>query len=257
MTQQQTFETAFHATGQTVIDAEYWNRFVLEIAARFRGLDGIKVAWEEVSRQGIDVALARINETLGPAAQRIQALSGLGFLVAASETPATLGVGEVLDLVVTEGDARDLFTPSPYVMLSRSLSAADYAVAKLRSYDRDTGLLQTEVVSFAGDPGPHADWSIGAIAGSTLAQLLMLGQGQAAQAATLALRTATGVDRAAVAADRTAVANMRADVLAMADDAAGASEFDARITANADAITATNLAADRRRGRRRLKGDLY
>lgn len=174
----QSLEEAFYATGETVIDDAFWNRFLLELAARFRGLEGIKISWEEVSRQGIDLALARINETIGPASERIRLLSELGFLIASSTTPATLGNGQVLDLVVTEGNARDLFTPSPFVMLGRTLSAEDFGVAKLRTYDRATGALQVEVVTFAGDPGPHSDWTIGAIAGSTLAQLLMLDQGR-------------------------------------------------------------------------------
>lgn len=183
MAEQQSFAERFHADAQTTIDAAYWNSFVLELAARFTGLEGIKISWEEVSRQGIDVALARINEVLGPTAERIRDLAALGFLVASSETPVTLDNGAVLDLVVTEGVSRGLFTPSPFVMLTRNLSADDYAVAKLRTYDRESGALQVEVVSFAGDPGPHSDWSIGAIAGSTLAQMLLLDQGRAAQLA--------------------------------------------------------------------------
>lgn len=185
---EQSFAERFHATSDTTIDAAYWNSFVLELAARFSGLEGIKITWDEVSRQGIDVALARINEVLGPTAERIRDLAALGFLIASSETPATLGNGEVLDLVVTEGVSRGLFTPSPFVMLTRNLTPDDYAVAKLRTYDKVSGALQVEVVSFAGDPGPHSDWSIGAIAGSTLAQLLLLNQGKAAkQAAEAAL----------------------------------------------------------------------
>lgn len=175
-------ETTFHADGSTVFDQEFWNRFVREVAARLRGFDGIKIAWEEVSRQGIDVALARINETLGPAAERIRRLTELGFLVASSETPAALELGAILRLVVTAGDTRDLFSPSPFLLLGRIASPDDYAVVRFRSYDREGGTLEVEVVSFAGDPGPHEDWSLGALAGSTLAQVVMLDQTRALHA---------------------------------------------------------------------------
>ncbi|WP_309628731.1 hypothetical protein [Brevundimonas sp.] len=183
---QEAFEKAFHVDGSTTFDQSFWNRFVLELAARLRGFENIKIAWAEVSRQGIDVALARINEAIGPAAERIRRLTELGFLVAASETPATLEAGALLELEVAAGDARDLFAPSPFLLLGRTLSADDYAVVKLRSYDPETGLLSLEVITVAGDPGPHSDWSIGALAGSTLAQLLMLEEGRTLAATILA-----------------------------------------------------------------------
>lgn len=219
MANEQSFAERFHATNDTTIDAAYWNSFVLELAARFTGLEGIKISWEEVSRQGIDVALARINEVLGPTAERIRDLAALGFLIASSETPATLGNGAVLNLVVTAGVSRGLFTPSPFVMLTRSLSPADYGVAKLRTYDRETGELQIEVVSFVGDPGPHSDWSIGAIAGSTLAQLLLLNQGQAAQAAAEAALAAVTPQRDEVAAKWAEVLAKHAEALPARDQA--------------------------------------
>ncbi len=225
---QESLESAFLANGDTVIDEAFWNRFVRELAARFRGLEGIKISWAEVSRQGIDLALDRINETIGPAAERIRRLTELGFLVAASETPATLEVGAILQLEVTAGDTRDLFAPSPFLLLGRTLSAADYAVVKLRTYDAETGALELEVVTVAGDPGPHADWSIGALAGSTLAQLTALDQGRDVLAETLEARDASraardtaGQHRAATQADREAVTALRADALAFRNTAGG------------------------------------
>lgn len=175
---QKTLEEAFHATGETVIDVEFWNRFVLELAARFRGLENIKISWEEVSRLGIDVALARINNAIAPAAERVQRITELGFLVASSDTPATLSPGQRVDLIVTAGDARDLFTPSPFLFIGRAATADDYAVARLVGYNRESGLLELLIVSVAGAPGPHSDWSIGAVAGSTIAQLMMLEEGR-------------------------------------------------------------------------------
>lgn len=196
-------EQAFHVDGFTTFDQEFWNRFVRELAARFRGLEDIKISWEEVSRQGIDVALERINNVITPAAEGIRRLTELGFLVAASETPATLTAGQVVTLEVVAGPARDLFTPSPFVLVGRSQSADDYAVARLRSYDNTSGALDLELVTVAGDAGPHADWTIGALAGSTIAQLMMLdeGRGLAATVVAAAARIADDLAASVVSAD--------------------------------------------------------
>lgn len=129
------------------------------------------------------VALDRINEVLTPAIESVFRMAELGFLVAHSESEGTLGNGNILTLIIEDDDERELFTPSPFVALTRVANATDYGIAKKNSYDPETGELVCQVLSYAGSPGPHDDWVIGALAGSTIAQQLMLDQTIAAQAA--------------------------------------------------------------------------
>lgn len=234
---QQTLEEAFHVDGQTVFDQEFWNRFVRELAARLRGFEGIKIAWDEVSRQGIDVALARINEAIGPAAERIRRLTELGFLVAASETPAALELGAILQLEVIAGDGRELFAPSPFLLLGRRATPDDYAVVKLRTYDRETGALELEVVSYAGDPGPHADWSVGALAGSTVAQIVMLDQTRQLHA-----EMGAALEQLDLAFDQADQARDQAQASAVAAEAARAAS---KVLYDATAEAARPLTAER------------
>lgn len=246
---QKTLEEAFHVNSDTVFDGEFWNRFVLELAARFRGLEGIKISWEEVSRIGIDVALDRINAAIGPAADRIQRITELGFLVAPSTTPVTLTIGQPAAFTITAGDARDLFSPSPFVLLGRSTTADDFAVARRVGYDRETGLLEVLVVSVVGDPGPHEDWSIGALAGSTLAQLLMLEDAEAARAAAMAAQQDIAPRHADVVTKHGQVL-ASAEVVATKRDqavAAAAAAAQSALSIDTVAIASSILLAEQRR----------
>lgn len=190
--EQRSLEERFYVDQKTTVTPAYWNQFIAEVALRLRGLEAIKISWDEVSRVGIEVALARINESLGPAAERIGKIAEIGFLVAPSDSSVTLALGPA-DFTIIEGDQRELFRPSPFVAVTRSTTPDDYAIARTLAYDRETGVLQVNIEAVAGEPGPHADWEIGALAGSVMASLDALADTQAARDTTLGYRnTAQG-----------------------------------------------------------------
>ena len=219
----------------TVIDAIWLTRLLAALDVRFLPLeeqrDALDVAISEVRQVGLD----RINEILVPAIEQVLELSSLGFLIATSETSASIDDGNILDLVVTEGAERALFTPSPFVALTREANTADYAICRLISYLNDTGALRVEVLSHAGNVGPHTDWVIGALAGSTIAQLAMLDSAGTLKAETIAatqvikdaavsevtaLKNIVAADKGIVAADKAIVAGYKDEAAQSALDAA-------------------------------------
>lgn len=170
---QRTLEEQFFATDRTELDRALWNRFIREVGVRLRALDRIVIDWERVSQQGIQVALDRINEVLLPASVRIREVAELGFLVATSTSERTLVAGETVSFIIDE-DRRDLFTPGPFLAVTRLSTPDDYAVGRLMYLNRETGVLDVQIEAVFGDPGPHDDWQFSAVAGAVQAQVQIL-----------------------------------------------------------------------------------
>lgn len=232
----ETLDKTFYRGPKDGFDAAFWNTFTRELQARFSGFEVLKANAEDIAARGVQVALQRINEVITPTAERLQRLSTVGFLLAPSATSVALELDEVVTFTILPGDARELFSPSPFLALTHAGSHQDYGVGKKRYYDPETGTLEVEVVAVAGDPGPHDDWLIGAVAGSTVAQVAMLADARAARDAAEAHRAVVEAKAAQVAADADQTAGDRiataADVIAAAASAA---------TAIAKAAEATSL----------------
>ena len=192
---QKPLEELFFADDRTELNRGYWNRFVREVAVRLRSLDRIRIDWEAVSQQGIDVALARINEVLLPASQRIRDVADLGFLIANSTTERTLVEGEIIQFIVEDEDQRDLFTPGPFLAVTRLETPDDYAVGRLMFFDRETGVLDIRIEAIFGNAGPHSDWQFSAVAGAVQAQVQILATVQGLLSDVETLRGETATDR--------------------------------------------------------------
>jgi hypothetical protein len=186
---QKTLSEQFYATRDTEFDGTYWNKFVSELQARFAALDSIKISWDTIVQEGLSVAIDRINEVLGPAAERIQNIAALGFLSVSSSTSRTIGAG-INNFMIDAGDARDLFVPTPWVAITREADPLDYAIGQVTFFDRASGSMDIQVVYIEGDAGPHNDWTISAVAGQALAQATILGDTFAARDAALASKDA-------------------------------------------------------------------
>jgi hypothetical protein len=142
------------------------NPVIEDIDLRTSQLEDQAGAIQETLGNINDIALGRINEILVPAAEKIQQLTSLGFLIARSASIKTLVVSAVPTLfIVADGASRDLFTPSPFLAIERQNTTDDYAVARLIAYNRDNGELLVEVLAVYGNPGPHNDWTITASPG--------------------------------------------------------------------------------------------
>jgi hypothetical protein len=203
----QSLTELFQLNSNTILDDALLNRILRALEARLKPLEEQKGSLDTAIEQVRQVGLARINEVLTPAIEGILDVQARGFLIARSSTPATLGNGNVLELTVDDEAERALFTPSPFTALTRAATVDDYAIARTVAYDQATGDYLCEVISFAGDPGPHEDWVIGALAGPTIAMLAMLAEGQAARDESVAAaETAVGAKNTTVEAADTAVA---------------------------------------------------
>jgi len=157
------------------------------------------------------LGLSRINETIQPAAERIQRVAQLGFLVASSDTEATVAEDQEVLLTIREGDQRDLFVPTPFLALVRRTSYADYAIASLISYSQETGQLLVRVRSVKGNPGPHNDWDVAALAGHVIAMDDALEATQVLRDAVAADLLTVAEDKATVAADKQAAQTAKQD----------------------------------------------
>jgi hypothetical protein len=197
----QPLTSALNIDGQERFDLAFLRRLLQAIDVRLKPLQEQQATVEQtlVGLQGI--TLDRINDILTPAIEDVFTLTERGFLLATSSTEASLAIGNILEFEVSDPVERRLFTPSPFTALTRSSTAADYAVARSIAYDSVSGIYRCQVVAVVGAAGPHSDWVIGALAGSTVAQYALLSEGQSVRDVILAsATTALGYRDAALGA---------------------------------------------------------
>ncbi|MFO7805759.1 MAG: hypothetical protein R6V30_08850 [Paracoccaceae bacterium] len=156
------------ARDNQTIDRDFFNRRYRLIAEAIAAISDDIEGVSKDSDNLVSLGLVRVNEVLGPLLTKVTAASEEGFLVAESATSVQLSVGLQTTLEVTAGWQRDLFQPTPYVMLSRQGgSVDDWALFKVSEYVRDNGGLAGEVVAVNGviNAAAHSDWVISATAG--------------------------------------------------------------------------------------------
>lgn len=226
------FERAYRVSGTTTFDAAFWNRVMRDLDTRMVGIEERKADFEEAERTLLELGLKRINETLLPAAEKIFRVMELGFLVASSDEEATFVEGETASLTIREGDQRELFTPSPFIALTRRSTTADYAIARTLAYDSESGVLLFSVETVVGNGGPHDDWDVAAPAGSVQAMIAALDE-------TKALQQTVADDKAETLSARNAAQTARNQAVSAKDDAQAAR------TGAENAQSAAEDAADR------------
>lgn len=190
---------------QQALDRDFFNRRFRLIAETFGQLNDEVTSVTTDTDRLVALGLNRVNEVLGPLLAKVQAVSENGFLVATSTTSLTITVGLQSTLLIDDPSQRDLFTPTPYLLLTRQAVGTenDFALLRVEGYNRANGGLAFEVISINGDIGldDYDDWVISATAGLSVAVLqaansvqatLELAQ-QAAQDAEAAANAAEGV----------------------------------------------------------------
>ena len=181
------------------LDRDFFNRRYRLIAEAIGALGEEVASVTGDTDRLVALGLNRVNEVLGPLLAKVQAASENGFLVATSATPLTVSQGLQTTLVIEDPAQRDLFTPTPYLLLTRLAEGTeqDYAVLCVDGYDRATGGLAFEVVLVNGAIGNamHDDWVISATAGISVAVL----EAATSVQATLALAQQAAADAAAAA----------------------------------------------------------
>jgi hypothetical protein len=192
---------------QNELDRDFFNRRFRLIAEAIISLSEEVATVTGDTDRLVALGLNRVNEVLGPLLAKVQAASENGFLVAPSTTSLTVEIGLETTLVITEGAERDLFTPTPYVLLTRQAEETqdDYAILRVTGYNRENGGLAFEVILTNGDIGDaaHDDWVVSATAGLSVAVL----EAATAVQETLELAQQAATDAAAAAATAEAVLN--------------------------------------------------
>jgi len=130
----------------------YMKRLLPSLEARFQDLEEVDRALKRIGEDIRAAALLRMNEILIPATEDIIAVTKLGFLLA----PITDSLYEMkigyMAVYVDEGPQRDTFTPSPYLIVEGIDDKNNYCIAKLRSYEQSSGILEMDVTAIHGDP---------------------------------------------------------------------------------------------------------
>jgi len=225
---------------QQDLDRDFFNRrfrLIAESIAKINaGLEDVNDATDNL----VALGLVRVNEVLGPLLAKVQAASENGFLVARSSTPLILAVGLETTLAIQDAAERELFTPTPYVLISRAAedTVDDWAILRVQSYHRANGGLAFEVVAINGTIGAaqHSDWVISATAGvaKTMMQAAVdvSNTRDIAEAAALSAQASAAAAAAAIATGPVSSVNGKTGVVAIAmSDIAG---LVAAIAAKAD-----------------------
>ena len=188
-------------------------------------------------RESVDSLVARFTteftDLLTDSANSVEALQSGDFVSAAVAETASLIAGPITLTLESSGPLP--FLPSPVVMISRSGSPDDYAIARKESYNPATRKLTATIISVAGDAGPHDDLfvEIGAI--SAIAGPALLDAMAAIQVAVAQLKTDTLDSNvatvAAIVADNNATEDAIDDLRIAAEQAASEAADDAVATA--------------------------
>jgi hypothetical protein len=144
---------------QQELDRDFFNRRFRLIAETFGQLGQEVASVTGDTDRLVALGLTRVNEVLGPLLSKVQAVSENGFLVATSATSLTIVNGLQSTLAITDPAQRDLFSPTPYVLLTRQAEGTqdDYAVLCVEDFNRTNGGLAFEVVLVNGGIGDTAE----------------------------------------------------------------------------------------------------
>jgi hypothetical protein len=168
------FEQRYKLSDESIGSSDTFNPIYSDLDARIGDLEDAAEPIQEMADQIQANVLLRVDTVLTPAIQSILEIQEKGFLVAASNTSILLQLGTTPTFVVPAGSQRDLFTPGPFVALSRLANFNDWAIIRTIGYDAAHGEYTGQVMAVYGDPGPWSDWVLVATVGESLAQRQML-----------------------------------------------------------------------------------
>jgi len=156
---------------QQSLDRDFFNRRFRLIAESLGQINDEVASVTTDADRLVSLGLVRVNEVLGPLLARLQVAAEVGFLVAESDTPRTVSLNLETTFQIKEA-YRDVFTPTPYLLLQRKAAGtvSDYAAIQLQSYDRLNGGLAGKVILVNGNigSGSFSDWVICCAAGITI-----------------------------------------------------------------------------------------
>src|ERR1044072_5148704 len=128
---------------------------------RFEALENFVPSWEEQVDNLNTVALAKVQDVLGPLLEQLQTAQDQGFLVTTStlQPENTMVVGESFGLNVNAAN-RACFAPTPVVMYMDIDDPTNWGLGTVQTYDNVTGDL-TSTISYTAKIGQAGtNWSI-------------------------------------------------------------------------------------------------
>ena len=179
----------------------YMKRLLPSLEGRFQNLEATQDILAGVNEEIRAAALLRMNEILVPATEDILEVTKMGFLLAPVEGQYTLVMGD-MTLPIEPGVQQDTFTPSPYLIIEHSPD--DYAIARLKTYDQELGILDVTITALHGNAGPWDDWMVSSTPGMADSTKLY--------------HDAVGPMHDTVVADHAEVVTMHAEILQVAQD---------------------------------------
>ena len=203
------FEVYRVREGTDLGDPNTLNTVFDDVDVRLASIEETKRTWDEQVQVLVELGLARVNEVLLPAVERITRLANLGALFSArSQTEFVPMPGRAMFMV--EASKREAFAPAWYLSITSESDTAVAMAATLVSYDEVTGELIVDVVRAQGEVA--ADWYIAP--GSATEALDILHASEQARDLARASAEAAGQHRAAVTEARDDTERFRESVVA-------------------------------------------
>ncbi len=185
--------SSFLSTQNKAWSTQLWDGLIEAIGARLAPLeenlgiqrevtDAIIARGLTVIEQELAPIVAQADEILSESTAEItaklerfeQKVTG-GTVIAMSTSSASLSNGATINLTLVVED-REFFAPTPYLALSRASTTANWALAKVNSFNRSTGALSITLEQVTGAGGPYTDWVITSLPAATLIQKAYLEQ---------------------------------------------------------------------------------
>lgn len=211
--------SSFLSTQNKAWSTQLWDGLIEAIGARLAPLeenlgiqrevtDAIIARGLTVIEQELAPIVAQADEILSESTAEItaklerfeQKVTG-GTVIAMSTSSASLSNGATINLTLVVED-REFFAPTPYLALSRASTTANWALAKVNSFNRSTGALSITLEQVTGAGGPYTDWVITSLPAATLIQKAYLEQTLLAKTAAEGAAGASATSAAASQASR-------------------------------------------------------
>jgi hypothetical protein len=207
------FEVYRVREGTDLGDPNTLNTVFDDVDIRLASIEETKRSWDEQVQVLVELGLARVNEVLLPAVERITRLANLGALFSARSLTEFVPVPGRAVFVV-EASKREAFAPAWYLSITSESDTTIAMAATLVSYDEVSGELIVDVVRAQG--GVAADWYIAP--GSATEALDILHASEQARDAAKASAETAGQHRAAVTEARDDTERLHESVVASRND---------------------------------------
>lgn len=151
-------------TDSTPLTPDVMNSLIVPLDTAIAALEAVRFSWEEQITEFNTKGLKRISDALKPLLTQIQAAISGGLLAVTTDDHVALVEGEEVTFFVPPA-GRTAFLPTPFLSITAPDVLADWAQARLITYDNITGLLRLEILHLNASGAARANWTISDNAG--------------------------------------------------------------------------------------------